>query len=97
MMSRQPLATTDGFTQAESVIAVVSRSPGASVIVTVPLPLNSSALPNLPAVVHVAFVIAPALPWPDAAAVAAAAPSSVAVAAAGLGVPAAVVAPATGE
>src|SRR6476659_7129145 len=65
-MSFHPVLTTDGFTQASSVIAVVRRTDGASGIVTSALePLKTSALPNLPVVVHVAFAIAPLLPCPE--------------------------------
>src|SRR4249919_2624974 len=76
MMSRQPLATRDGLTHADSVMAVVSRSTGASVIVTIPLPVNTRALPNLPAGVQVALLIAPGLPLPDPSATVGPAPSS---------------------
>ncbi len=60
------MLTAVGLTQASSVIAVVRCSDVASGIVTSALvPLKTSALPNLPALVHVAFVIVPVFPLPD--------------------------------
>ena len=51
------------------VIPLVRSSEAASATVTQALvPLNDSAAPNLPAAVHVALEIVPALPWPDASA-----------------------------
>src|SRR5437773_11883661 len=56
-----------GSTQASIVIPVVRSSDAASATVTHALmPLNDSALPYLPAVVHVALEIVPVLPCPDA-------------------------------
>ena len=59
--------TVDGLTHASSVIPVVRCSEAASGIVTSAfVPLNCSALPNLPVVAQVAFAIVPLLPFPDA-------------------------------
>src|SRR6478735_8240880 len=92
-MSFHPVLTTDGLTQASSVIAVVRRNDGASGIVTSALePLKTSALPNFPLVVHVAFAIAPLLPCPDTSVTAVPAPSSNAYAATSCGLVASVVA-----
>jgi hypothetical protein len=67
--SRQTPLTTEGFTHASSVIPLVSRSEGASGIVTFALePLKLSAFPNLPCVDQVALPIAPAFPLPEASA-----------------------------
>ena len=69
--------TVDGLTQASSVIPVVRCSDAASGIVTSALvPLNCNALPNLPDVDQVAFVIVPLLPFPDASATVVPDPSS---------------------
>ena len=66
-----------GKTHASSVIAVVSRSDGASGMVTCELvPLNTSALPNLPAVDHVVPLATPLLLLPEASPTAVPDPSS---------------------
>src|SRR5919201_3362826 len=66
MTSRQAVVTADGFTHASSVMPPVRRNDGASLTVTRALvPLNTSALPNFPAVVQVAPVIVPVLLLPD--------------------------------
>ena len=76
MMSRQPLGATEGRTQASNVIPVDRCSAAASAIVTREVvPLNTSALPYLPLVVHVAFVMAPLCPLPDTSASVAPVPS----------------------
>jgi len=64
------LARADGFTQASSVMPVVRCSDAASGTFTrADVPLNDSALPNLPAVDQVAAEIVPVLLFPDASAV----------------------------
>src|SRR5262249_29289383 len=69
MTSRQLDVTTAGFTHASSVIPVVRCSEAESGIETRALvPLKESASPNLPDVVHVALVIVPVLPFPEASA-----------------------------
>ena len=56
-----------GLTQASSVIPVVSCSEAAfGTVTTAFVPLNDSASPYLPVVTHVAPVIVPLLPLPDA-------------------------------
>src|SRR5262245_9182867 len=68
MTSRQLLVTADGLTHASSVIALVRCSEAASGIVTNALvPLNDNPPPYIP-VVHVAPVMAPVFPLPDASA-----------------------------
>src|SRR6267142_1489422 len=63
---RQPVPDV-GFTHASMVIPLVRSSDAASATVTHALvPLNDSALPYLPAVVHVALEIVPVLFCPDA-------------------------------
>jgi hypothetical protein len=58
--ARHPVGALVGKTQASSVILVVSRNDAEFGIVTTALvPLNTKALPNLPAVVHVAPLIVP--------------------------------------
>ena len=65
-----------GEIQAISVIPVVKSSDAESGTVTrALLPLNDNALPNLPAVVHVAPTSVPVFPVPDRSAVAVPAPS----------------------
>src|SRR5258708_26510317 len=67
MTSRQLESTVEGLTHASSVIPLVRCSDAASGIVTSALvPLNCNALPYLPDVDHVAFVIVPLFPFPDA-------------------------------
>ena len=66
MTSLHARVTVAGLIHASRVTAVVRRSAGASLTVTRAfVPLNESAFPNLPAEVHVAFEIVPALPRPD--------------------------------
>src|SRR5262245_40198503 len=66
MTSRLNASTTVGRTHASSVIAVVRCNDAASAIVTSALtPLNESAPPCLPSLVHVALTIVPLLPLPD--------------------------------
>src|SRR5215470_4056843 len=66
MMSSQPDRATDGLTQASRVIPLIKWSDGASLIVTRDVaPSKTSALPYLPAAVHVAPVIVPVLPCPE--------------------------------
>jgi hypothetical protein len=58
--------TVCALTHASNVIAPVSRKDGESLIVTFALvPLKTSALPYLPAAVHVAEPMEPAFPFPD--------------------------------
>jgi hypothetical protein len=62
MTSRHTFVTLDGFTQASSVIAVVSRSQDVSGMVTSAfVPLKTDPFPNLPAVVHFAALNVEAL------------------------------------
>src|SRR3954469_8832341 len=76
MMSRQPLGATEGRTQASSVIPVDRCSAAASAIVTREVvPLNTSALPDFPPLVHAAFVMVPVCPLPDTSESVAPAPS----------------------
>src|ERR1051325_9886927 len=76
MIARQPVGAEVGKTHASSVAAVVRRSDGASAIVTCELvPLNTSALPNLP-VVQVVLLATPVLFWLEASRIAVPAPSS---------------------
>src|SRR3954451_15146802 len=76
MIARHPVGAVVGNTHASSVIAVVRRSDGASAIVTCALvPLNTSALPNLP-VVQVVPLAAPLLFWPEASRTTVPVPSS---------------------
>ena len=66
-----------GFTQASRVTADVRRREAASATLTMLLvPLNDSALPNLPAVVQVALESVPVLLLPDASTVEVPVPSS---------------------
>src|SRR5689334_20653563 len=59
----------NGFTHASSVIPVVRSSDEASLIDTQAfVPLNTSALPYMPAVVHLALEIVPVFPFPEASA-----------------------------
>src|SRR6476659_361981 len=77
MTSRQAFVTLVGFTHASSVIAVARRRTGESLTVTRELmPLNTSALPNLPDVVHAALAMVPVPPLPDASATVVPVPSS---------------------
>ena len=63
---RQPTPVAVGRTHASSVIAVVRSSEATSATVTqLELPLNESAPPYLPAVVHAVFVATPSLLLPD--------------------------------
>ncbi len=65
-IERQPEGVELGNTHASRVIPVVSCSEGALGMVTRALvPLNVSALPNLPAAVQVAAVIVPLLLLPE--------------------------------
>src|SRR4051812_14998640 len=67
MTSRHVPFTVVGRTHASNVMPLVSRSVAASGTVTrAVVPLNDSAPPDLPAAVHVAPVIVPVLPFPDA-------------------------------
>src|SRR3954462_12432456 len=76
MMSRQPLGATDGRTHASNVMPVDRCSAAVSAIVTRDVvPLNTSALPYFPPVVHVAFVMPPVFPLPDTSASVAPVPS----------------------
>src|SRR2546427_391193 len=69
MTSRQLLFTVDGFTHASKVIPVVSCKDAALLMVTcAPVPLNTSARPYLPEAVHVAPLIVPVFPLPEASA-----------------------------
>ena len=89
---------TGGLTQASSVMPVVNLSDGASGIVTMALlPLNTSAFPNLPVAVHVAFAIVPVLPLPEMSLTVVPEPSSNEYAATRLGLVDKVVAVATFE
>src|SRR5258706_9995830 len=73
---RQLVGVEVGYTHASSVMPVVSRSEVAFGIVTRALvPLNTSALPNLPDVVQVAPLIVPVLPLPEISATVVPAPS----------------------
>src|SRR5262249_20985229 len=75
-IARQPVGAEVGNTHASSVIAVVRRSEGASGIVTCDVvPLNTSALPNLPAV-QVVAVATPLLFCPEASRIVVPDPSS---------------------
>src|SRR3989442_652235 len=78
MTSRHALVTADGFTHASSVIPLVRRSEGASLIVTRPLvPLKTKALPNLPWVVQVTpLPSVPVLLLPETSATVVPAPSA---------------------
>src|SRR5690242_7230929 len=96
MTSRQPELTADGLTHASIVIPVVRCSEALSGMVTIALiPLNTSALPYLPEVVHVAFAIVPVFPWPERSATVVPVPSLNAYAATRFGLLASVVAVAT--
>src|SRR5690349_9683101 len=99
MTSRQLLVTTDGLTQASSVMAVVRCSDAASGMSTrALLPLKDRALPNLPAVLQVAPPTSvPVLPLPDRSATVVPVPSLKPYAATRPGVVAGVVALATLE
>src|SRR5262245_8677519 len=68
MTSRQLVVTADGLTHASSVIALVRCREAASGIVTSALmPSNDNPAPYIP-VVHVALVMNPVFPVPDASA-----------------------------
>ena len=85
--------TDEGLTHASSVIPVESCSAAALGTVTSALvPLNCSALPNLPVAAQVAFEIVPLWPLPDASATVVPDPSSNAYAATSPDGPAGVVA-----
>jgi hypothetical protein len=87
-----------GRTHASSVRAPLRRSDAESETVTQLLdPLNESALPLRPAVVHAAFEIVPVLPFPDASLTVVPAPSLNEYAATSPGIVASVVALATFE
>src|SRR5258706_5038597 len=74
--ARQLVGVVVGNTQASSVMPVVSRREVEFGIVTcAPVPLNTSALPNLPAVVQLAPPIVPVLPLPERSVTAVPAPS----------------------
>src|SRR3954466_12569879 len=63
---RQIVPRALGLTHASRVMPVVRSKVAESAIVTHALvPLNDSALPNLPAVLQVALLIVPGLPLPD--------------------------------
>ena len=65
--ARHPVGATVGYTHASSVIAAVSPSDAEFGTVTLALvPLNTSAFPYRPAVVHVAPLSVPVLLFPDA-------------------------------
>src|SRR6266568_5714253 len=65
MTSRQPLVTILGFTHASRVIPVDRCSAALSGMVMIVLaPLNVTAPPYLPDVVHEPFAIAPPFPFP---------------------------------
>src|SRR5258706_1027000 len=67
MTSRHCELTAVGFTHASSVIAALRRNDVVPGTVTSALdPLNTSAPPSRPAVVHVALLVVPLLPLPDA-------------------------------
>ena len=69
---RQAPPRAVGFTHADAVMPVASRSDGASFTVTQSLePSNVSAPPKRPAVVRVAPLIVPPLPAPEASTTAA--------------------------
>ena len=75
--SRHALETVVGSTQASSVMPELSCSellPG--IVTRLLVPLNESALPNLPAVVQVAPEIVPLLPFPEASVTVVPVPSS---------------------
>src|SRR5580704_4416613 len=66
MTSCHPVGAELGLTHASSVTAVVRCKDAESLTTTCALvPLNDSALPYLPLVVHVALTIVPVLPFPD--------------------------------
>ena len=66
MTSRHTEVVELGLTQASRVMPVLKCSEAESLMVTsAPFPLNTSALPYLPAVVQVAAVIVPLLPVPE--------------------------------
>jgi hypothetical protein len=61
------LLTVVGYTHASNVIPLVNCSDGALLMVTrAPVPLKLNAFPYLPEVVHVAPLIVPLFPLPDA-------------------------------
>ena len=64
--ARHPLAAAVGYTHASSVILVVNcRDAAFGTVTTAFVPLKTSALPNCPAVVHVAPLIVPVLLFPE--------------------------------
>ena len=74
--ARHPVGAAVGYTHASSVIPVVSCSDAALGTVTTALvPLNTSAPPYRPAAVHVAPLITPVLPFPEASTTVVPAPS----------------------
>src|ERR1041384_7879225 len=86
MTSSQKPVAVDGLTHASTVNAVVTCNDGASGTVTsAVLPLNDSAPPYLPAAVHVAPVMLPVFPVPEASVALLPAPSSTAWPAPGRG------------
>src|SRR5947208_10877721 len=67
MTSRHAMTTVVGYTQASKVIALVNCSDVALLMVTRAfVPLKFKALPYLPEVVHVAPLMVPLFPLPDA-------------------------------
>jgi hypothetical protein len=75
--ARHPVGVVVGYTQASSVIPVVNCSDAdEGTVTTAFVPLNTSALPNFPAVVHVAPLIVPVLLLPEASATVVPAPSA---------------------
>src|SRR5919108_464548 len=77
MTSRQPVFPVPGETHASSVMPVVRFSSVLLATVTRELvPLKTSACPNLPFGVHVALLMVPALPRPDASLATVPVPSS---------------------
>src|SRR5262245_17662765 len=66
MIDFHPVGAVVGYTHASSVIAAVRPSDAEFATVTcAPLPLNTSALPNLPDVVQVAPLMVPLFPLPE--------------------------------
>jgi hypothetical protein len=74
---RQAVPSVEGFTQASSVMPVLKSKLAESFTVTQLLvPLNDNALPNLPAALHEAPVIAPVFAQPETSLTVSPAPSS---------------------
>jgi len=96
--ARHPVGAAVGYTHASSVIPVVSPSDPVFGTVTLALvPLNTSALPYRPAVVHVAPLSVPVWLFPDASPTVVPVPSLNAYAATSPAIGAGVVALATFE